>query len=76
MFNQALAAYEENSYYRNECARTKYMLGTIQIKHGDAATGEANLNAAREMLKEIIPNVDVMEWTENDYDLLVMPWSR
>jgi hypothetical protein len=76
MFEKALAAYEENSYYRNECTRTKYMLSTIQMKRGDAVAGEANLNAAREMLKEIIPDADVMEWAENDYDLLVMPWSR
>jgi hypothetical protein len=76
MFEQALAAYEDNSYYRNECARTKYMLGTIQLEHDDAAAGQANIDAAREMAKQIKPGVDVMEWGEKDYDLLVMPWSR
>jgi hypothetical protein len=74
MFEQALSAYEENPYYRNECTRTKYTLGTIQLKHGDA--GQENIDEARRMLKEIIPTADVMDWTENDYDSLVMPWSR
>ena len=76
MFEQALAAYEESAYFRNECARTKYMLGTIQLEHDDAAAGQANVDAAREMGKQIKPGVDVMKWEENDYDLLVMPWSR
>jgi hypothetical protein len=76
MFEQALDTYEENPYYRNECTRTKYMLGTIQLKHGDADVGQGNIDAAREMAKQICPDADVMEWTEDDYDILVMPWSR
>lgn len=68
--------YEENPYYVNECTRTKFVLGSIQLDHGDAGVGQANVNAARTMLKEIRPDADVMVWTENDYDLLVMPWSR
>jgi hypothetical protein len=76
MFEQALAGYEENPYYRNECTRTKYMLGITNLEHGDPAKGQEYLDTAREMLKEIRPDVDVMAWTENDYDLLVMPWSR
>ena len=51
-------------------------MGTIQLEHDDAAAGQANVDAAREMGKQIKPGVDVMKWEENDYDLLVMPWSR
>ena len=76
MFEQALSAYEENSYFRNECARTKYMLGTVQLENDDVAVGQANIDAAREMLEEIKPDVDVMQWKQHDYDQLVMPWSR
>jgi hypothetical protein len=76
MFEQALAAYEENSYYKNECCRTKFMMGTVQLEQGDIEAGQANIDAARDMLKEIRQDVDVMDWFENDYDLLVMPWSR
>ena len=79
MFEQALSAYEENPYYRNECVRTKYMLGIIQLKHGDAEiaeVGQANIDAAMEAALEICPTANVTEWTENDYDLLIMPWSR
>ena len=52
------------------------MLGTIQVEYDDAVAGQANIDAAREILKEIKPGVDVMEWREKDYDQLVMPWSR
>jgi hypothetical protein len=76
MFEQALSAYEENPYYRNECVRTKNMLGTIQLKHGDADVGQANIDASMEAAKEICPTANVMEWTEDDYDMLLMPWSR
>ena len=76
MFEQALNAYEENPYYRNESVRTKYMLGTIQLKHGDVVTGQANVDSAMEAAQEICPTANVKEWTENDYDCLVMPWSR
>jgi hypothetical protein len=76
MYEQALASYAENPYYRNECTRTRYMLGTVQVRHGDVATGQANLDEARKGLAEIRPDVDAASWTEGDYDLLVMPWSR
>ena len=77
MFQQALEAYEENPYYRNECARTKYMLGTVYLKNDEEGAGNASVNEAKEMVKVIWPNVMGLEtWTEKDYDLLVMPWSR
>jgi hypothetical protein len=77
MFEQALVAYEENPYYRNECTRTKYMLGTVYLKQEeDMETGNRYITEARDTLNEIRPDVKVEEWTENDYDLLVMPWSR
>jgi len=76
MFEQTLSAYEDNSYYYNECIRTKYMLGTVQIEHGDSVVGQAHIDEARNMLREMKPEIDVMAWVENDYDLLVMPWSR
>jgi hypothetical protein len=76
MFEQALNAYEENPYYRNECVRTKYMISTIQLKHGDVDAGQANIDTAMEMAQELCPTANVVEWTEDDYDRLVMPWSR
>ena len=71
MYEQALATYAENPYYRNECTRTKYMLGCVQVKHGDAIVGQQNINEARGALAEIRPGEDVMAWTEDEYDLLV-----
>jgi hypothetical protein len=76
MYEQALAGYAENSYYRNECARTKYMLGTVQRSHGNAEAGEANVVEAQQLALQIRPDADVTAWVEIDYDLLVMPWSR
>ena len=76
MYEQALATYAENPYYRNECTRTKYMLGCVQLKHGDTASGQANIDEAQKLLAEIRPHADVTKWTEAEYDLLVMPWSR
>lgn len=76
MFEQALNAYEENPYYYNECVRTKYMLGTIQLQYGDAEVGQMNIDAARDAVQELCPGANVMEFVETDYDLLVMPWSR
>ena len=76
MYEQALVIHGENPYYRNECARTKYMLGCVQVKHGDSVCGQATLGEARQLLSEIRPDVDVTSWNENEYDSLVMPWSR
>ncbi|KAF2422211.1 TPR-like protein [Tothia fuscella] len=75
MFKQALEAYEDNSYYRNEAARTKYMLGVVQIGHGDAILGQKNIDDAKKQYEEIKPNISVDDLTERDFDELVMPWS-
>lgn len=76
MYEQALASYAENSYYQNERIRTKYMLGCVQLKHGDSQVGQALIDDARTAVTEIKPEADAAAWTEDDYDLLVMPWSR
>jgi hypothetical protein len=76
MLEQALESYEDNPYYRNECARTKFMLGTIQVGHGDPIVGQSNINAAKEMYKEIKRTEELEGLTEEDFDGLIMPWSR
>jgi hypothetical protein len=59
MFEQILTAYEENPYYRNECARTKYMPGSVYLKQDqDVERGRRYIAEARDMLKEVKPEID------------------
>jgi hypothetical protein len=76
MLEQALDAYGDNSYFRNETARTLYKLGHAQLDIGKTAEGARNIETAVAMFKEVRPMLNASNLSEKDFDKLVISWFR
>jgi hypothetical protein len=76
MFEQALDTYGGNAYFRNEAARTTYILGRAQIAAGMTEAGTTSIEMATAEFKEIRPSVNASQLTEEHFDNLVMSWFR
>lgn len=76
MLEQALDAYRDNSFFRNETARTLYKIGNTQLDMGSVAEGVENIERAKAIYKEVRPELDSSNLSETDFDKLVISWFR
>jgi hypothetical protein len=76
MLQQALDIYNNDVKYQNEIARTMYKLGCAKLDDEDTESGTALVREAESMYRLIIPRISVSKLGEDDFDKLVMSWSR
>jgi tetratricopeptide (TPR) repeat protein len=74
--NSALGIYSGSSFYQNEIARTKYKLGCVLRDAGQEIEGRKTLLEAEELRKKILGSDCRPARTEEDYNDLLMFWSR
>lgn len=73
---QALKIYEQDKIYCNEAARTYFVLSEVATARGNEVQGDKWRSRAKELLREITKAEYPGPVTEEDYDELIMFWSR
>ena len=78
MLETALGIYRlsKSNFYRNEIARTTYKLGCVLFDSGNTIRGRQTQLEAKELRREILGSDCSPAKSEDDYDDLVMFWSR
>lgn len=76
MLEQALSIYNNDSLYRNEIARTTYKLGCVLQDSGEISKGQGEIDKAECLRRQIMPDITHENVDEDDFDRLVMFWSR
>jgi hypothetical protein len=76
LLNDALDIYEKSSLLKNELARSNYKLGCVLQDSGDLEEGTKRIKNAEELRKEILKDEWKQAQGEEDFDRLVMFWSR
>jgi hypothetical protein len=78
MLEQALEVYRSSHLYRNEIARTLYKLGCVLQDSGKIEEGKGHIDEAEKQYRVIKASdpKESLDLDEQDYDRLVMFWSR
>lgn len=78
MLEQALEVYFSSHLYRNEIARTTYKLGCVLQDSGKIDEGKEKIDDAEKRYRIIKAKAvdEALDLDEQDYDGLVMFWSR
>lgn len=73
---QALKVYQREPIYCNEEARTHFVLGLLFDKTGDKKRAAESSKTAEALRRQITGAVSSVPGTEEDFDELIMFWSR
>ena len=78
LINQALKVFSGRQQYRQELARSTYKASQVSFGSGNSSKAEAELRDAFRLRQSLVPDDDhgMDELTEEDYDNLVVFWSR
>ncbi len=78
LINQALKVFGGRLQYRQELARTTYKASQVSLASGNNDKAEAELREAFHLRQALLPDDHrgMDELTEEDYDNLVVFWSR
>lgn len=74
--NQALTVYAKEPIYCNEEARTCFILGQLYGKMGDSESAKKSSDRAEQLRERILGVPDSLAAVEEDFDELIMFWSR
>jgi hypothetical protein len=78
LINQALKVFSGRQQYRQELARSTYKASQVSFGSGSTSKAESELRDAFRLRQALVPDDDrgMDELTEEDYDNLVVFWSR
>lgn len=73
---QALDIYKQSAIYSNEAARTYYKLGQVYSALDMTEKAEEASRRAEELRKELMKEKWAPATSEDDFDNLIVAWSR